>query len=72
MGPLWGGRDGGALAFVKVEGDEVSVAATWRGTGRSTALHIHQGAKGTNGGIKVDFGGLLGQVRGTVSSGPSP
>ncbi|WP_228044372.1 CHRD domain-containing protein [Streptomyces ferrugineus] len=58
-GPAVGDEDGAALQFVKVKGDKVSVAVTWRGTGKPTALHIHQGAKGTNGGIKVDFGGLL-------------
>ncbi|WP_308402455.1 CHRD domain-containing protein [Streptomyces sp. AC550_RSS872] len=52
---------------MKVKGDKVSVAVTWRGTGKPTALHIHQGPKGTNGGIKVDFSGLLGRSRGTAS-----
>lgn len=58
-GPAVGDKDGAALEFIKVEGDEVSVAVTWRGTGKPTMLHIHQGAKGTNGGVKVDFGKLL-------------
>ncbi|MGW3151946.1 CHRD domain-containing protein [Streptomyces sp. NPDC001177] len=31
----------------------MSVAVVWRGTGRPTDLHIHQGAKGTNGGVKI-------------------
>ncbi|MFF4231568.1 CHRD domain-containing protein [Streptomyces sp. NPDC001820] len=60
-GPAVGDRDGAALEFVKVKGDEVSVAVKWRGTDKPTALHIHQGAKGANGGIKVDFTGLLGK-----------
>ncbi len=34
----------------------MSVAVKWRGTGRPTMLHIHEGAKGTNGGVKIDFG----------------
>jgi hypothetical protein len=63
-GPAVGDKDGAALQFVKVKGDKVSVAVTWRGTGQPTALHLHQGAKGTNGGIKVDFGGLLGKGNG--------
>lgn len=63
-GPAVGDKDGAAVQFVKVKGDKVSVAVTWRGTGEPTALHIHQGAKGTNGGIKVDFGGLLGMGEG--------
>ncbi|MCM2393952.1 CHRD domain-containing protein [Streptomyces albipurpureus] len=62
-GPAVGDRDGVALQFVKVHGDKVSVAVKFRGTDKPTALHIHQGAKGTNGGVKVDFTPLL--ARGT-------
>ncbi|WP_327325434.1 CHRD domain-containing protein [Streptomyces sp. NBC_01210] len=58
-GPAVGDRDGAALEFVKVKGDKVSVAVKFRGTDKPTALHIHQGVKGTNGGIKIDFTGLL-------------
>lgn len=58
-GPAVGDKDGRALEFVEVKGDKVSVTVKWRGTGEPTALHIHQGAKGTNGGIKVDFTKLL-------------
>ncbi|MFE7774357.1 CHRD domain-containing protein [Streptomyces sp. NPDC057445] len=73
-GPAVGDRDGAALEFVKVDGDRISVAVKWRGTGRPTALHIHQGDKGANGGIKVDFTKLLGKgehrsVTGTVKVG---
>lgn len=63
-GPAVGDKDGAALEFIKVKGDKVSVAVTWRGTGTPTMLHIHQGAKGTNGGVKVDFGKLLGKIKG--------
>lgn len=65
-GPAVGDKDGAAVQFVKVKGDKVSVAVAWRGTGKPTALHIHQGAKGTNGGIKVDFGGLIGKESGLI------
>lgn len=58
-GPAVGDKDGAAVEFIKVKGDKVSVAVTWRGTGKPTMLHIHQGAKGTNGGVKVDFTDLL-------------
>ncbi|MFG2382505.1 CHRD domain-containing protein [Streptomyces avermitilis] len=58
-GPAVGDKDGAALEFIRVKGDTVSVAVTWRGTGKPTMLHIHQGAKGANGGVKVDFGKLL-------------
>ncbi|MGW2782910.1 CHRD domain-containing protein [Streptomyces populi] len=63
-GPAVGDPDGTALEFVKVEGDRVSVAVTWRGTGRPTLLHIHQGAKGTGGDVRIDFSGLLDRIKG--------
>ncbi|MGW7076871.1 CHRD domain-containing protein [Streptomyces sp. NPDC054866] len=62
-GPAVGDKDGRALEFVKVDGDKVSVTVKWRGTGKPTALHIHQGAKGTNGGVKVDFTKLLAESK---------
>ncbi|MFD9909532.1 CHRD domain-containing protein [Streptomyces sp. NPDC059063] len=62
-GPAVGDKDGAALQFVRVKGGKVSVTVAWRGTGKPTALHIHQGAKGTNGGIKVDFTKLLARAR---------
>ncbi|MGW3099120.1 CHRD domain-containing protein [Streptomyces sp. NPDC001102] len=58
-GPAAGDKDGAALEFIKIDGDRVSVAVTWRGTGRPTRLHLHQGAKGTNGDVRIDFSGLL-------------
>ncbi|WP_079143868.1 CHRD domain-containing protein [Streptomyces luteocolor] len=58
-GPAVGDKDGRALEFVRVKGDKVSVTVTWRGTGRPTALHLHEGAKGANGAVKVDFTKLL-------------
>ncbi|MCD9876157.1 CHRD domain-containing protein [Streptomyces guryensis] len=58
-GPAVGDKDGAAVEFIKVQDDKVSVAVTWRGTGKPTMLHIHQGAKGSNGGVKVDFTDLL-------------
>ncbi|MEV0218388.1 CHRD domain-containing protein [Streptomyces sp. NPDC050704] len=68
-GPAVGDRDGAALEFVKVEGDTVSVAVKWRGTGKPTLLHIHQGAKGVNGGVKVDFTKLLDNAKGRTVTG---
>ncbi|QPL93625.1 CHRD domain-containing protein [Streptomyces clavuligerus] len=61
-GPAVGDRDGRALQFVKVQGDTVSVAMKFRGVAKPTALHIHQGKRGTNGGVKVDFTPLLSRV----------
>lgn len=68
-GPAVGDMDGRALEFIEVEGDKVSVSVKWRGTGKPTALHIHQGAKGTNGGVKVDFTELLGKSNGRLVTG---
>ncbi|WP_241845004.1 CHRD domain-containing protein [Streptomyces silvensis] len=70
-GPAVGDKDGAALQFVKVKGDKVSVTVKWRGTAEPTALHIHQGARGTNGAVKIDFTKLLAKaenrrVTGTV------
>ncbi|MFD0419079.1 CHRD domain-containing protein [Streptomyces sp. NPDC127108] len=62
-GPAVGDKDGAALQFVKVKGDKVSVTVKWRGTAKPTALHIHQGVKGTNGGIKIDFTKLLAKAK---------
>lgn len=68
-GPAVGDKDGAALEFVKVQGSKVSVAVKWRGTGKPTLLHIHQGAKGTNGGVKVDFTKLLAKSKGRTVTG---
>ncbi|MFD3585596.1 CHRD domain-containing protein [Streptomyces sp. NPDC058683] len=68
-GPAVGDKDGVALEFIQVKGDKVTVAVTWRGTGRPTDLHIHQGAKGTNGGVKINFGKLLKKAEGHSVTG---
>ncbi|MEU5403172.1 CHRD domain-containing protein [Streptomyces sp. NPDC005963] len=58
-GPAVGDRDGVALQLVKVDGHRVSVAVKFRGTDKPTALHVHQGVRGTNGALKIDFTPLL-------------
>ncbi|MGW5865857.1 CHRD domain-containing protein [Streptomyces sp. NPDC055239] len=68
-GPAVGDKDGKALEFVKVKGDKVSVSVKWRDIGRPTALHIHQGVKGTNGDIKIQFTKLLDKSKGNRVSG---
>ncbi|MGW6060845.1 CHRD domain-containing protein [Streptomyces sp. NPDC055189] len=68
-GPAVGDKDGRALEFVKVKGDKVSVSVKWRGTGKPTGLHIHQGIKGTNGGIKIEFTKLLDKSKGNSVTG---
>ncbi|MFJ2647613.1 CHRD domain-containing protein [Streptomyces sp. NPDC087420] len=54
-GPAVGDKDGHAIALMRVQGDEVSFAFTWKGTGTPTAGHIHQGGAGTNGDVKIPF-----------------
>lgn len=64
-----GDTDGAALQFLQVKGDKVSVAVKWRGVDRPTKLHIHQGAKGTDGGVKIDLTGLLPKGKGKTLTG---
>ncbi|MFZ3596282.1 CHRD domain-containing protein [Streptomyces sp. BH104] len=64
-----GDKDGAALEFVRVKGDQVSVAVKWRGVGKPTALHLHEGAKGANGGVRVDFTKVLGGAKGHRATG---
>ncbi|GGV74391.1 hypothetical protein GCM10010512_27470 [Streptomyces thermoviolaceus subsp. thermoviolaceus] len=52
-GPAVGDRDGSAQALVQVKGDRVTFALKWRGIGAPTLGHIHQGAAGVNGDVKV-------------------
>lgn len=52
-----GDPDGKATAVVRISGDQVSFAVRWQNTAAPRAFHIHQGAAGSNGGIKVDFFG---------------
>ncbi|MEU9382320.1 CHRD domain-containing protein [Streptomyces sp. NPDC048279] len=68
-GAAVGDKDGVALEFIQVKGDKVTVAVTWRGTGRPTDLHIHQGARGTNGGVRIGFGRLLKKAKGHTVTG---
>lgn len=63
-GAAVGDPDGGALLFLRVKGDKVSVAVKWHGVTPPTALHIHDGVKGVNGAIEVDYTPLLGAARG--------
>jgi hypothetical protein len=55
-----GDPDGRAVAVVRIQGQQVSYALAWRGLAAVTASHIHIGAAGTPGGVKVAFfGGAL-------------
>jgi len=53
--PEAGDRNGDALAFMSIKGNEVSFAIRFKGIKAPTAGGIHQGAKGTDGDVKIPF-----------------
>ncbi|MGR3868767.1 CHRD domain-containing protein [Streptomyces graminifolii] len=53
--PAVGDKDGSAVALMRIQGDEVSFAFAWTGIGTPTMAHLHQGARGTNGDVKIPF-----------------
>ncbi|WP_405969225.1 CHRD domain-containing protein [Streptomyces sp. NBC_00988] len=53
--PAVGDKNGSAVALMRVQGDEVSFAFAWTGIGTPTMAHLHQGARGTNGDVKIPF-----------------
>jgi hypothetical protein len=54
-GPAVGDKDGAAIEFVRIQGDQVSFAMKWKGIAPPTAAHIHQGVAGKNGDVKIPF-----------------
>ncbi|MGW8380054.1 CHRD domain-containing protein [Streptomyces sp. ODS28] len=54
-GPAVGDKDGKALAVMRVQGDRVSFRFTFRGIAAPTAGHVHEGAKGQNGPVRIAF-----------------
>ncbi|MGK5731602.1 CHRD domain-containing protein [Streptomyces sp. URMC 124] len=54
-GKATGDRDGQALAFLRVRGDEVAYAFSFRGIATPTAAHLHQGGRGENGDVRIPF-----------------
>ncbi|WP_433257741.1 CHRD domain-containing protein [Streptosporangium sp. CA-135522] len=50
-----GDRDGSAVAFLEVDGDEVSFAVEYHGIAAPVAGDLHQGVKGANGNVKISF-----------------
>jgi hypothetical protein len=51
--PPVGDPKGSATGIVRVQGDRVTFAFSWKGISAPTLGHIHQGAKGANGDVKV-------------------
>jgi hypothetical protein len=56
-GPKVGDPDGRAIEVFRIQGDKVSFAVAWKGIGAPTLSHIHEGAAGVNGAVKVPFFG---------------
>jgi hypothetical protein len=52
-----GDKDGKAFAFVKVKGNRITYGFSWKGITAPTLGHIHQGAAGVNGPVKVTLFG---------------
>jgi hypothetical protein len=55
--PAVGDKDGQAVEVLRIKGNQVSFAMKWNGIAAPTAGHIHIGATGTNGAVKVPFFG---------------
>ncbi|MEU1627809.1 CHRD domain-containing protein [Streptomyces sp. NPDC020096] len=71
-GPKVGDPHGRALEFLRIQGDRVQFAIKWSGIGAPTMAHIHAGARGVNGPVKVAFfeqtlPGSLNAVTGSVT-----
>lgn len=54
-GKKTGDKEGTALALMRIQGNEVSFAFSWNGIGTPIAGHIHAGAFGVDGDVKVPF-----------------
>ncbi len=55
--PAVGDKDGQAVEVLRIKGNQISFAMEWKGIAAPTAGHIHIGAAGTNGAVKVPFFG---------------
>jgi hypothetical protein len=55
--PPVGDPDGSATAIIRVQGSRVTFAFSWKGISAPTLGHIHQGAVGVNGDVKVTLWG---------------
>ncbi|MGK5549386.1 CHRD domain-containing protein [Streptomyces sp. URMC 127] len=54
-GKAVGDKDGRAVGFLRVRGDEVAYAFSFRGIAAPTAAHLHQGERGKNGDVRIPF-----------------
>jgi hypothetical protein len=75
--PAAGDSDGRAIEVLRIKGNQVSFAIKWTGIGAPTAGHLHLGAAGANGAMKVSLFGAplpatLNAVVGTVTVDDGP
>jgi len=56
-GPAVGDKDGQAVQVLRIKGNQVAFALSWKNVAAPTAGHIHLGATGTNGAVKIPFFG---------------
>jgi hypothetical protein len=54
-GPAVGDKDGHAIAMMRLQGDRLTYKLTWKKIGSPTAGHLHLGAVGANGPLKVEL-----------------
>jgi hypothetical protein len=54
-GPKVGDKDGSGTAQMRIQGNQVYFAFTWKGIGTPTMGHIHEGVKGKNGAVVIPF-----------------
>jgi hypothetical protein len=54
---LVGDPNGRAVEVIRIKGDQVSYAIRWQAIAAPTEAHVHLGATGVNGPVKVDFFG---------------
>ncbi|WP_433182071.1 CHRD domain-containing protein [Actinoallomurus sp. CA-150999] len=54
-GPVGGDRDGQAVEVLRIKGDKVSYTVRWKGITAPTEGHVHAGAAGVNGAVKIEL-----------------
>ena len=67
--PPVGDPKGSATGLVEIQGDRVTFAFSWKGISAPTLGHIHQGAAGVNGDVKVPLFGTAMPANVTAAAG---
>jgi hypothetical protein len=61
--------DGSATGLIRVQGDRVTFAFSWKGIGAPTLGHLHKGAVGTNGAVAVELFGTAMPATASAAAG---